>query len=269
MENGAGKTTLLRLIWNLLSAAPNRGHRTELREFVFKRLEVGLSDGTEIVAEKPRPSVKVMTITVSRQGNEPLISEWTPDTSINEEFVGWDEELIRAEMVHFPTNMAAMAEAEIQRSAYIKFLDEIQVLPYFLADDRRFYSDDEDRESESNADLQLASARQRLGGQPRFTVNQELRCTLRRASNYLQSLAVGGATTGSANINAVYLDVLKGLRGSSLSTAHDPDFAKAELARKLADLGRRSIPFEQIGLVPRFVSGDFVAALTRSRASES
>lgn len=47
-RNGTGKTSLLRLLFHALSAAPDRGHRTALREIRFRELKVSFADGAYV-----------------------------------------------------------------------------------------------------------------------------------------------------------------------------------------------------------------------------
>lgn len=56
-DNGSGKTTVLNLLWNLLSPATNRGHRTALARTPFREFEVVLSNGDSIVSRKTGDSL--------------------------------------------------------------------------------------------------------------------------------------------------------------------------------------------------------------------
>ena len=66
-DNGVGKSTLLRLVFHLLSAANDRGHRTALYKTDFQRLEVTLSSGAKLVARilEPDPA-KLLLLEVRR-----------------------------------------------------------------------------------------------------------------------------------------------------------------------------------------------------------
>ena|ERR1700730_2491462 len=51
-DNGTGKSTLLRLVFHLLSAANDKGHRSALHKTDFKSLEVCLDSGIRLRAHK-------------------------------------------------------------------------------------------------------------------------------------------------------------------------------------------------------------------------
>jgi energy-coupling factor transporter ATP-binding protein EcfA2 len=51
-QNGCGKTSLLRLIFSLLSSAESSGHRTDLARTEFRYVEVSLSNGLKVTAER-------------------------------------------------------------------------------------------------------------------------------------------------------------------------------------------------------------------------
>ena len=54
-DNGAGKSTILRLIFHLLSPEPYAAHRTSVAEIPFQRIEIKLTSGIVVTAEKKDP----------------------------------------------------------------------------------------------------------------------------------------------------------------------------------------------------------------------
>src|SRR5271168_3994286 len=55
-DNGTGKSTLLRLVFHLLSAGDDRGHRTALYKTDFEFLEVVLDSGIRLTARRSAES---------------------------------------------------------------------------------------------------------------------------------------------------------------------------------------------------------------------
>lgn len=51
-DNGVGKSTVLRIVYFLLSSKRAIGHKTALANIVFRTIEVELSDGTRIIADR-------------------------------------------------------------------------------------------------------------------------------------------------------------------------------------------------------------------------
>lgn len=51
-NNGSGKTTLLKLLFHMLSPSHEKGHRTAISKVPFRKIIIGLSDGTKISAAR-------------------------------------------------------------------------------------------------------------------------------------------------------------------------------------------------------------------------
>src|ERR1700722_20723282 len=54
-DNGAGKTTILKLLFHLLSAGRNRGHRSAIKRTAFKLFEVRLVNRTKMRLSREAP----------------------------------------------------------------------------------------------------------------------------------------------------------------------------------------------------------------------
>ncbi len=257
-DNGAGKTTILKLLWHLLSSANNRGHRTAIRKTDFRRFTVELSDGTVVSAQKQRVRQPSVSISIEQSGRSVLRSEWDAE---NHPFDQFEAEFLRSEMHSFADDAKSFAQTALDRLELIDRLKELAITPYFLADDRRFYSDDLDRPDRGP---------RRLGGSEvegglddgSSLVAQELVVALRRVSQLLQRLAVGGTATGSANANSVYLDVLQRLAGQ-LSQSGSVFDSTINLADELSAIGERNQHFHSLNLVPRFATNEFLESLER------
>lgn len=74
-DNGAGKSTILRLVFHLLSAAGDRGHRNALYKAEFRRLEVELSYGIKIsAAQNTSDQKRVLGLSIIK--GDQVIGEW-------------------------------------------------------------------------------------------------------------------------------------------------------------------------------------------------
>jgi len=79
-DNGCGKTTILKLVWNLLSAAPDRAHRTRIAQTPFHTFSVVLTNGDRISVAKKNGLVGSFDIVVTR-GRSPICREHFPADS--------------------------------------------------------------------------------------------------------------------------------------------------------------------------------------------
>jgi len=150
-ENGAGKTTLLQLIWHLLSAANNRGHRSFIARTPFKQLTVILSDNTHVEVIKAASLIGSYDILVRRSGELDLLAHYDADNPRNvisttfshdtiaryrQEFAGQASYLVAGDPEQ-RLFLYGSEPAEQARIEFIAFLEHLNARPLFLADDRR------------------------------------------------------------------------------------------------------------------------------------
>lgn len=271
-DNGRGKTTVLRLLWHLLSPADNRGHRTAIGRIPFERIYVTLSDGTEIRASRGSPSDGPYVLRLRHEGKTLSETEWAGSNDRSNRFSGWHLADLREQLQALPEDLQREARDHLARSAYIDYLLDLRVRPYFLADDRNIYSDELEDTLRSRRhalnqvrDYQLLTESRAAAANPenaQGSVAQELETSLGRANEMLGQMTLGATASGSASANSVYLDVLRRLAGTPASTSGLLKDALPLLVEQLRKLGQRSREFERLGLVPNFGSADFIAALT-------
>ncbi len=108
-DNGLGKTTVLRLLWHLLSAAPNRSHRTNIAKIAFSEIRLELSDGSELRASRTKAVDGPYVLRLRQDGRTISETEWPDAAQQSERFTGWN-----ANELH--KDMAALPE-ELQREA--------------------------------------------------------------------------------------------------------------------------------------------------------
>jgi energy-coupling factor transporter ATP-binding protein EcfA2 len=261
-ENGTGKTTVLRLVWHLLSPANNLGHRTALRRVPFRRLTASLSDGVTLVAEKPRGLTGPLSISL-HAGGKTNVSEWGSPESENSLFEDWAPDELAGQLESIPDEYRRAAEGSIERARYLRYLGALGAKPFYLADDRNIYSDEleGDPRTFAEATRHLTRARIESPSEMLGIVAQELETSMRRASEMLQQLALGGATSGSASANSVYLQVLQRLTTPPQQLTENTEDIRAHLITELNELGKRSARFENLDLVPPLAADEFARTL--------
>lgn len=283
-NNGSGKTTMLKLLWNTLSAADNQGHRTQLAKVPFERFKVGMSHGRSITVEKTGGLTGTFTVTLARRGMPDVVTEYVADENLrvrgpSPTTMGLSAAELR-ELEALARRRTAESRKRIQQiqeqfsryqslrdgeQEFLNFLADEVSAPLLLADDRSLYSDDVDL----NRTREILSRQRESDKMDRVSqlVFIELRVTLRRVTEYLRGLTLGGQNDGSANGNAIYLDVLRQLVDPSGKDARDFDDASLSLAL-LEDIARVAPAYEEFGLVPHLNAEEFHGLLNRIRDAD-
>lgn len=268
-DNGRGKTTILRLLWHLLSPAPKRSHRSRIAKIPFQSFEVCLEDGKRFQATRPTAVAGPYEMTVfGSDGQVQSQGEWP---SSSNPFSEWSIEAINR-VSDLPADLQDDARSEILRRKYLGMLADLDAKPYYLADDRNIYSDElEDRGKDRR--VREEQLRWNRGGQSESedlensNVAAELQISMARTNDLLRRITLGGTQSGSANANAVYLEVLTRLAAASPEIGPQPDLLD-RLHKRVLHLAERSRPFEDLRLVPEF-PGDRFASTLRSLTEEN
>jgi energy-coupling factor transporter ATP-binding protein EcfA2 len=248
-DNGSGKTTLLRLLWDLLSPAPLKHHRTRAAQVAFRQISIFLTEGTEIRATRKLAAPGPYTTEIVRSGVLQSQVSW-PDRLPYEEFI---EELPPAEYAR----MLSGQDEELQRAAsnvdarraYFDCLARLGSAPYFLSDNRRSSSDEVE---ESN--YIPSGGTKRLSDRDERFVNpiaDELAVALRHVNARLRRLTLRASVQGSAGSNSVYLAVVRQLANSRALTT-DPLVTRTELLGQIQALGEKNAQFAALDLVSEF-----------------
>ncbi|HYN88940.1 MAG TPA: AAA family ATPase [Ardenticatenaceae bacterium] len=258
-ENGAGKTNLLRLIWHLLSPAPNRHHRQSLARMPFSEMQVHLSNGSVVTATKLRSLEGAYTLQVDGREHVPA-TEWPSKSPLDD----WSVQDIEDRLPALPDDLKGEARRAMGQKKYLHFIHRLGANPLFLADDRNIYSDDfsdttvRRERDEWQRRLHAGPARYQLPDDTQSLVAREAETAIRRASDVLRQLTLGGTTSGSASANSVYLEVLQRLSSAAPQDETKPRAARASLQKRLREVGERSRPYEDLGLVPALSRDDFL-----------
>lgn len=284
-DNGSGKTTILRLLWNLLSHADDRGHRTYLAKTPFRELHVKFHDDSSLRVQKKKGLVGTYDVTLDRKGGLRKITTTYEagadlrvrgnrfgdvDSAVLEEFLRLEEAaLYQANIGKVLQSDLALKTLEKRRSgerAYLEFLRSIVKTPLFLADDRSLYSDD----PEINRTRDLLARREESERRDKLTrlVFLELQVTIRRVNDVLRRLTLGGQNDGSANSYAIYASVLRELVGQPPSDGRPPSEIPRSALAELDEIAQISPSFERYELVPRFDVDEYRTLLQRVSDTE-
>lgn len=248
-ENGVGKTTILRLAFHLLSCADNRGHRSALWGVDFERLEVRLTSGVRLIAERSRDAeLRPLELTIWR-GDEAL-ARWPfvprrhrkdDDESRGLGLVAFTlpdgSEAFVLKPESKPSQSPPASTVPSGEKAYLAALKSTVPATFLLNAERRLEGDsiaDADDELELRRAMHLDDTKQ-LVSIVRRSREIALSQALTAASRWIQRRAVLGANQGSLNVHTVYQNIIQHVTTSS-HTAARTDTAKIDISSLLERL---------------------------------
>ncbi len=236
-DNGSGKTTLLKLIFHLLSAAENRGHRSALARTPFRLFSLTLGGDLTISVEKTEESLTGSYVLTVRRGPE---AELEVPVAVDPEGV-----------VRQGTEL------------YSKYIERLGIALQYLSDDRKPISGDtEDQDSE------YMEYRRRLvlHSQPAIRdVGDVLTAAIKKLESWFRGQALRGSSRGELDSNAIYAEVAR-----RIARADDPnrpaDTDAMTLIERLESLEVRSEAFAAFGLLSRLDAAPIIESLRGSGA---
>ncbi|MBM7079314.1 AAA family ATPase [Micromonospora humida] len=263
--NGSGKTTILRLLWHLLSIAPNKGHRTAIATTPFRQFAVNLGNGTRIIVDKHDGLTGAYSISVERDGKMlarqfyqspteghsgviPVDTYRIPPKEVSDHYIAAAR--IRAIDPDVISDEDDVFTFETDDS-YLSYLEYLGIKPVLLGDDRRLHADEE--EPARAARYEKAN---RLNDE--LPVNLQLASSLSQTTEWLRQQLLSGAAMGSRGADEVYREVLTQL---GRITELDELPAIDELRRRLISLDRRTKRFSDFGLATHFESKSMLGML--------
>lgn len=273
-DNGVGKSTLLRLVFHLLSAAHDRGHRTALYKTDFQHLTVTLSSGVKLSARfvDPEPE-KILLLEIEAENKRVAVWDYRPrgdNRFLDEEmvYIGIDEnghKVIRRQGVKSrKKNFEGVARGE---KAYLMALKAHVPSLFILNADRRLDSDsvaDPSDEVELRRTMQYGEPK-RINELVARSREIALSQALSSAARWISGKAVQGTNRGSMNVHSVYGDVLKRLVSTSnrASTAVAPVHVSIpELVKQLTAIDTKSQEHARYELATHLPTNDFRRALS-------
>lgn len=270
-DNGVGKSTLLRLVFHLLSAADNRGHRTALYTSNFARLEVALASGVRLTAEfVDDPVTKVLVLEVSDHNRTIAVWEYRPRD--HERFLEASDVVVEIDhrgqpVVRRRTPSSRKREAQNTprgEQAYMDALKSHVPTLFILNADRRL---DSDTVADPSDEVELRRVMQY--GEPK-RINElvvrsreiALSQALSTAARWISRKAVVSTNRGSMNVHSVYGDVLRRLL--SPTSRNDTTIAQstiADLLKQLAHIDSKTFEHARYELATHLPTNDFRKAL--------
>jgi energy-coupling factor transporter ATP-binding protein EcfA2 len=273
-DNGVGKSTLLRLVFHLLSAANDKGHRTALSNADFKVLEVDLSSGVTLTA---RPVVdgdlKILHLEIKKE--ESILALWDHFQGVDQrrffedgdsiiEVIEGGKGYVRRQIRAHPKKGRKIPSGN---EAYLSVLMEHAPNMFILNAERRLDSDavsDPSDEVELRRMMNL-TAPKRINELVVKSREIALSQALGSASRWIGNKAIKGTNQGSMNVHSVYVDVLHRLVGPTASSGGDIlNLTSKALATKLANIESQMGKHAQYELATKLSTTEFQKALSRT-----
>ncbi|WP_180990718.1 AAA family ATPase, partial [Streptomyces malaysiensis] len=187
-DNGTGKTTILRMIHNLLSPGPGRGHKTAVASIPFHEFRINFSNGATIHARREGASVGTFELRL-----------YLPDGSNRRApFITNEDAVIPRNGPHSDRQDDLMRD--VSRA--------IALRSYYLSDDRNLDSDfiDEEQHSREFRRRMLRYAREEdvIREIEKPTRYPQVSSAIFRAANWARQQALQGASEGSVSANTIY-----------------------------------------------------------------
>ncbi|TWB70792.1 putative AbiEii toxin of type IV toxin-antitoxin system [Nitrospirillum amazonense] len=229
-DNGSGKTTILRIIYGLLVPKSVPDARSFIMRTTFQSVRVYLSDGTKVAAERPIGVLNgKFTFVLDQPGREVVRLDLGSD----------DDRPVQAP----------------QSIPVISALKELGLSVYFLPDDRK--SADLDRKDMRN---EISLYRDELGNIQRFPGNTsdnqtrhlEIRPSISQVFSWIRSQVIKGSRVGDENSASIYRSVINRIATHTARNDEEPTDNKAELIRRIEDLGASTKDFSTYGLMRQF-----------------
>jgi hypothetical protein len=226
-DNGVGKSTILRLAFHLLSASGNRGHRTALAKTEFRELEIDLSNGVTLKAERTsKASPKLIMLSVLKSERTLAVWPYQPGQTDTDKLLeaGYIEVIRASDGMRTlrrtkRTSFKRRKDPDVPHGelAYLEVLKEYSPRTFILNAERRLDSDSiPDSLDEVEFRRQMRSDEK---GRIRDVASRAreiaLSQSLAAASKWVQGKAVQGANQGSTNVHSVYTNVLRQLSKST------------------------------------------------------
>lgn len=278
-DNGVGKSTLLRLVFHLLSAANNRGHRTALYKTEFQQLDVTLSSGITLSARfgEPEPA-RILILEIAVDGKKIAAWDYHPrderrfldDESIYIEVDARGEHIVRRHIAgRRNKNSEGIPRGE---RAYLEALKLHVPSLFILNADRRLDSDsvaDPSDEVELRRTMQFGEPK-RINELVARSREIALSQALSASARWISRKAVLGTNLGSMNVHSVYGDVLKRLVSKSrASTATPEQVSLPDLLKQLSAIDSKSQEHARYELATHLPTNDFRKALSGRATSKT
>ena len=271
-DNGVGKTTLLRLVFHLLSAADDRGHRTALYQADFDRLEVDLSSGHTLTAQLQKDlPIRLLSMEIIRKGEK--LAVWDYERrSDRERFletegfiieVGPEGGLTRKRSI--PQNKREHDAIRRGHQAYLAALAEVAPTLFILNAERRLDSDTVPNPSDEMELRRVMNYQEPKRITELVVRSREIALSqaLSAAAQSLSRKAVIGANQGAMNVHSVYINVLHHVL--ELKSTQDDSLSKSTvdtLLNQLSNIETKTAEHARYELASKLSTSEFRKALS-------
>lgn len=253
-DNGTGKTTILRMIHNLLSPAPGRGHKSEVANTVFRNFRIEFSNGTSVCAQRNS----------AETGSFEMSLSWRNGQDSRVPFIVNDDGVIPRRGTEHSENQDELVSMIMQA---------IPLRSYYLSDDRILDSDFIRDDEQHPRDSRQARLRYLAERDPFREVIErparypQLTSAMGHVAHWARQQALQGTTEGSVSANSVYADVVKHLASMPrLSTSDDKGAtSRQQLLQMIEATGKRSTAQSRFGLTPAVNTDDLLRNLPKVR----
>lgn len=241
-ENGCGKTTILKLVYHMLSPEPNEGHRTYVGGVPFRSLEIELTDGFVVRAERPEKLVGRFKAVILYQGKalqsyafrDERIAE-SPDVLIEKEYLSrYRSRVLKQRELIFDLSYSSKDEG--QHMKFCEGLAKLAVPFHFLGDERRLAQPKRHKSSNSESED---------GDQSEAPVEQ----AIQRAEYWIRRQTLKAFDSGAQTSNDIYTQVIERISELGDQSNHDPAAVSCGgLIDRVNELYERNAGFAKYGL---------------------
>jgi energy-coupling factor transporter ATP-binding protein EcfA2 len=251
-DNGSGKTTLLRLLFHLLSPVDNRGHKSFVTKTKFMRFEVGLANGTAVIAERTQQKLT---------GNVELRIEHGSKVVAKLPLKVSEDGSVK---------MAGTAdEPTVKR--FLKRLAQLNVEILFMRDTRRLSSSldpTEMAEESENRDhgafvFEMTRENTVSGMSPRREA--PLVQAVGNVTKFFREQALAASTKGEVDTNKIYDEIIKHLVMAERRPPHYSEAQYRQYMQRLAALTDRNQAFVEVGLASPLLATHMIRNLNKAQ----
>ncbi len=268
-DNGSGKTTLLKLAWNLLSTDEPRGHKTAIARVPFSEFSIDFQDGRNVTARRSDSLIGTFDLVAN---GLPLTSRATATYVADEELrvtarSDYESGLLEASEFSDPQQLLPFITREFSsepldindqeapaRWRIKTFLQNLEIEPVLLGDDRELHSDNRDKTGEYRGDPRSRAARL-METTPGQRVTAELEATIARVNRLTRGLTINAQRSGSFQEASIYLNVLRRIGGGASHPEKGDPSARVE--QVVAELEAQIPRFAEFQLITEFDPHEF------------
>ncbi|WP_272525598.1 AAA family ATPase [Providencia sp. PROV196] len=280
-DNGVGKSTILRLAFHLLSTSNNNGHRTALSQTNFEKLEVKLSSGFILTAEKgTQKKENLMVLDILKETK--VVARWNyyPHQNgmtkmvIDDEIIylneeGYDNNLI----IHSGKKSSKDPLRNVTgRRIYLTEHKKIVPITFILNADRKLDGDtisDPDDEVEVRQAMRMGNSYKKIQDLVIRSREIALSQALSAATKWIAKKAVQGTNQGSDNVHSTYVRILRQLVSRTGNNSIDiPESEIDTLKGKLNHIGKETLDLAKYELSSFLDMSELDSILTSTNESQ-